>query len=97
MSPEEAELAEAEELLRAAEEKGGRPWPRGVTGSMAGASLEVWGCVSSRFGVSPHHQRVLYSFRGTMVALKESLKVQSYFFEFSDIFQGGFSCVGWCS
>lgn len=31
MSPEEAEMAEAEELLRAAEEKGGRPWPR-VTG-----------------------------------------------------------------
>lgn len=29
MSPEEAEIAEAEELLRAAEEKGGRPWPRG--------------------------------------------------------------------
>ena len=39
MSPEEAEMAEAEELLRAAEEKGGRPWPRGVYRSMAGAAF----------------------------------------------------------
>lgn len=51
MSPEEAEMAEAEELLRAAEEKGGRPW--GVTGqgleqARQPGSFE-WG-VSSRFG-----------------------------------------------
>lgn len=55
MSPEEAEMAEAEELLRAAEEKGGRPWPRGwlqvhdwsEPGSLGVCIIKIWGFPTS--------------------------------------------------
>lgn len=54
-------------------------WLRGLMAGREPGSLEVWGGVSSRFGVSPHHQRVLYSLRETMGGPKGVLKGSKFF------------------